>query len=278
MIQDIAPYKLDNAYDAECKAAADDIVMCWQQDNTLLTAEGNTVRFPTLQELPQVKAEDCIYLFRIGEERFFLALEVEAPAGFIYRHFRVIRHECQGELRYMYAAYTAWHLALWYVDNRFCGRCGMPHKLADKERALTCTACGHTVYPRINPAVIVAVTNGDKLLVTKYANRNIAFYALVAGFTEIGETMEECAAREVMEETGLQITNLRYYKSQPWGSAQDLLMGYFCDVAGNTDIKLDRSELKEGLWVTREEVELQPDDWSLTNEMMLVFKEGREPK
>lgn len=275
MIQDIAPYKLDNAYDPACRPTTHDFIMCWRPDNTLLTAESNTLRFPTLQELPQIKAEDCIYLFSISGERFFLALETAASPGFIYRHFRVIRHECQGELRYMYAAYTAWHLALWYVDNKFCGRCGQLRRHSDKERALVCSCCGHTVYPRINPAVIVAVTNEDKLLMTKYANRQIAFYALVAGFTEIGETMEECAAREVMEETGLRIKNLRYYKSQPWGSAQDLLMGYFCEVDGDTTIKLDRNELKEGLWVPRSEIQLQPDDWSLTNEMMLMFKEGR---
>jgi len=112
---------------------------------------------------------------------------------------------------------------------------------------------------------------------TKYANRPMSFYALIAGFTEIGETLEECVAREVMEEAGLKVKNLRYYKSQPWGSVQDLLMGFYCDVDGDTEIKLERNELKEGRWVPRAEIEGQTDDLSLTNEMMMVFKEGREP-
>ena len=126
--------------------------------------------------------------------------------------------------------------------------------------------------------MIVGVTHGDEILMTKYANRNIPFYALVAGFVEIGETLEECAARKVMEETGLRVKNLRYYKSQPWGSVQNLLMGFYCDVDGDTAIRLDRTELKEGLWVKREDIVGQLDDWSLTHHMMMVFKEGKEPR
>ena len=102
-----------------------------------------------------------------------------------------------------------------------------------------------------------------------------AHYALVAGFTEIGETLEETVQREVLEETGLRVKNIRYYKSQPWGIVDDILAGFYCDVDGDTDIHMDESELKLAEWKTREELELQPDDFSLTNEMMLMFKNGR---
>jgi NAD+ diphosphatase len=150
--------------------------------------------------------------------------------------------------------------------------------LSQTERAIVCPACGRTIYPRIVPAVIVGVTDGDRILMTKYAGRSIPFYALIAGFTEIGETFEETVAREVMEEVGLKVRNIRYYKSQPWAIADDILAGFYCDVDGDTTIRLDTSELKEGVWMKREEVVLQPDDYSLTNEMMLMFKEGREPR
>ena len=86
------------------------------------------------------------------------------------------------------------------------------------------------VFPVIAPAVIVGVTNGEQLLMTKYKGRDIPFYALIAGFTEIGETLEECVAREVMEEAGLRVKNIRYYKSQPWAIVDDLLAGFYCDV------------------------------------------------
>ena len=142
-----------------------------------------------------------------------------------------------------------------------------------RERALVCSGCGNKVYPRINPAVIVGVVNGDRLLITRYRT-GFAYNALIAGFTEIGETLEETVRREVMEEAGIRVKNIRYYKSQPWGMASDLLVGFYCDVDGDDTIKMDESELKYAQWLRREEIELQPGEHSLTNEMMKLFKSG----
>ena len=89
------------------------------------------------------------------------------------------------------------------------------------------------------------------------------------------EKLWKTVQREVLEETGLRVKNIRYYKSQPWGIVDDILAGFYCDVDGETDIHMDESELKLAEWKTREELELQPDDFSLTNEMMLMFKNGR---
>jgi NAD+ diphosphatase len=118
------------------------------------------------------------------------------------------------------------------------------------------------------------VINGDRLLITRY-NRGYAHNALVAGFAEIGETLEETVSREVMEEAGIKVGNIKYYKSQPWGMAQDLLTGFFCEVEGDDTIHMDEGELKYAAWVSRDEIELQPNDLSLTNEMMRMFKENR---
>ena len=118
--------------------------------------------------------------------------------------------------------------------------------------------------------------NGDRILLTKYAGRDFAHYALIAGFTEIGETFEDTVRREVMEEAGIRVKNIRYYKSQPWGIVDDLLAGFFCDVDGDPTIHMDSSELKEAAWHTRDEIVLQPTDHSLTNEMMTRFKNGLE--
>ena len=87
--------------------------------------------------------------------------------------------------------------------------------------------------------------------------------------------MEETVAREVMEETGVAVKNITYYKSQPWGIAQDVLIGYFCEVSGNPHIHMDKNELKYAEWVSREDIVLQPNNLSLTNEMMRIFKEGQ---
>ena len=145
--------------------------------------------------------------------------------------------------------------------------------MKNDERALKCE-CGNVVYPRINPAVIVGVIKGDTILVTRY-RRGFAHNALVAGFVEIGETLEQTVRREVMEETGIRVKNIRYYKSQPWGVAQDLLVGFYCEADGDDEIRMDENELKSARFLRREEIELQPDSLSLTNEMMKMFKEGK---
>ena len=126
--------------------------------------------------------------------------------------------------------------------------------------------------------MIVAVTNGEKLLLSKYAGRAYTRYALLAGYTEIGETIEQTVRREVMEEVGLRVKNLRYYKSQPWGVDGNVLMGFFCDVDGNTDIHIDENELSMAGWYDRDALPAHDDGISLTREMIRVFEEGKEPK
>ena len=143
---------------------------------------------------------------------------------------------------------------------------------------LTCNAHPSVqIQSSPQPGSRFGITHGDEIILTKYA-RGFAHYALVAGFTEIGETLEETVQREVMEEVGLKVKNIRYYKSQPWGIVDDILMGFFCDVDGDPTITMDQSELKLASWFKREEIVLQPDDFSLTNEMMCLFKNGKEPR
>ena len=197
--------------------------------------------------------------------------EIPECAFYEPRELRKLGHFPQ---EYIFAAFTALHLADWYRRKRFCGACGAALIPDARERAMTCPVCGETYYPRINPAVIVGVTNGDRLLVTRYA-RGFAHNALVAGFAEIGETFEQTVAREVMEETGIRVKNIRYYRSQPWGIASDLLAGFFCDVDGDDRLRPDGSELRSALWVPRAEIEYLEPVYSLTSEMMMVFKEGR---
>lgn len=172
-----------------------------------------------------------------------------------------------------FAGVTGFQLYGWYAARRFCPRCGQPLVHDSKERMMKCPSCGQTEYPKICPAVIVAVTDGDRLLMTKYAGRAHKNYALIAGFAEIGESIEETVQREVMEEVGLKVKNLRFYRSQPWSFTDTLLMGFFAELDGESRIRLDETELSEGKWCTREEI---PDDdgISLTREMMHQFKYG----
>ena len=278
MIQDIYPSKMHNEF-TDHKISDGDVLLQFNSDGKLLLEDRDErVFFPKAVDVKK----NCTYLFSLDEIRFFIDLNVirsrsdEEDASlrdsrYAYYSIREIRDRFSGPE--VFAAFTGYHLWRWYSDNIFCGRCGAGLEPDDKERALRCPECGNIIYPRINPAVIVGVIKGDALLITKY-KRGYSHNALVAGFTEIGETLEETVAREVMEETGVKVKNIKYYKSQPWGMAQDILVGFFCEADGEAGIRMDESELKYAEWVRRDEIELQPNSLSLTNEMMKVFKEG----
>lgn len=274
MIQDIFPHKLDNQYRIGVIPEAEDMVLAFQGQQVMACCEG-TVRFPQVKDVAE--GTKLQYLFAVDEERYFLCQpEAVVSEEFHLCDMKEIR-EAEVPPKYrIYAACTGKHLSDWYRDTKFCGRCGKPMVHSEKERAMTCPECHYTAYPRIMPAVIVGVLNGDKILLTKYRN-GYNHNAMIAGFTEIGETVEETVAREVMEEAGVKVKNIRYYKSQPWGVANDILMGYYCDVDGDDTIHMDANELKYAAWTAREDIVLQPDESSLTNEMMKYFKDGGQP-
>lgn len=126
--------------------------------------------------------------------------------------------------------------------------------------------------------MIVAVVDKEKerLLLTRYAGRRGGNYALIAGFSEVGETLEETARREVMEEVGLKIRNLHYYASQPWSFSDTLLAGFYAELDGSDEIQLEREELSEGVWLSRDEIPVQDTSISLTGTMIERFRNGEE--
>lgn len=135
-----------------------------------------------------------------------------------------------------FAGLVGYEYDTWYATRKFCGRCGT-HLVHDMvERMVRCPHCGAMEFPKLFPAVIVGIVDSErnKILVSRYANREYKRYALIAGFCEMGETVEETVHREVMEEVGLRVKNLRYYKSQPWPPSSSLLFGFFCELDGST--------------------------------------------
>jgi len=271
MLQDISPKKLDNHYSCDIKPDSDSIIFCFHGSEVVADENSDSI-FPVFSDFGE--PFETVYLFSVGKAKYFLAYgETPVPDGFSLIDIKKLRYSEKVEQESVFELFTAYHLSQWYNSSRFCGVCGMTTELYRKERAVRCTGCGKIIYPRLNPAVIVGVTNGDKLLITRYAeNRGVSYDALVAGFTEIGETLEETVSREVMEEVGLKVKNIRYYKSQPWGFSGGILAGFYCDVEGNDEIRLDRSELSSAVWTERQNINGQPDDYSLTNEMMMSFR------
>ena len=141
-----------------------------------------------------------------------------------------------------------------------------------KERMMRCSQCGNMEYPRISPAVIVGVTDGDRLLLSRYAGREYGGYALLAGFSEIGESLEATISREVYEEVGLKVKNPVYYKSQHWGLTDTLLVGFFAELDGDDTITLDREELSMAEWIHRNDIPPADPNISLTGDMIEHFR------
>lgn len=287
MIQDILPHKLINSYDPGKRHSDSSLAVVFTDEGLLIKSEpesdGSSRKlFPRFEDIPaQNKVLKTTYLFTVDEDEFYLVDNSDGcfikPDGYEYTRIRTVRGLSDVSHKGKFEAFTAKQLYSWYSNNRFCGRCSTPTKKSETERALVCPSCGNTIYPRVVPAVIVGILDkaNEKIILTKYNGRVTTNYALVAGFTEIGETFEETVAREVMEEVGLKVKNITYYKSQPWGVADDILAGFFCEVDGDRSITRDSDELSLAEWRSREEVVLQPDDLSLTNEMMRLFKEGK---
>lgn len=275
MIQDIAPHRFNNTYHPYQPTENDFAIYC-EPHRVLLKRSEEQILFPTFRDLKKRNddiLEYAIYLFQIDSYRFFLVKHVnpEPLSGFQMENTEIFR---LAEPQYLaFAGITAYQLYLWYESRKFCGCCGSPLRHDEKERMMYCEHCHTMEFPKISPAVIIALTHKNRLLLSKYAGRTYKKYALLAGYTEIGETIEETVRREVMEEVGLPIKNIRYYKSQPWPFSSTVLMGFFCDLDGDDEtITLDEQELALAQWFEREEIPVTPSRDSLTNEMIMAFK------
>ena len=197
----------------------------------------------------------------------------ERCPGFVFKSPQVFRKFEPGWLAF--AGATAAHLGQWYAQRRFCGKCSAPLSHKPDERALLCKDCGLVEYPKIAPVVIAGIIDGDRLLLTRNAAGTYRQYALVAGYVEIGETLEDAVRREVLEEVGLHVKNIRYYKSQPWAFSGSLLSGFFVELDGSDQITLDTRELSEAVWLRREDIPPAPSGFSLTWTMIEAFRLGQ---
>jgi NAD+ diphosphatase len=176
------------------------------------------------------------------------AVSDELPSGVSAEGLRALYGRLADEV---YAvAGRAVQILLWDKTHRFCGRCGQPTVAAPADRAKLCPQCGLLSFPRLSPAVIMLIQRGDELLLAR--NRAFAdgFYSVLAGFVEPGESLEEAVAREVREEVGLEIREIRYFGSQPWPFPHQLMIGFTAHYASG-EISLQADEIVEANWYSR---------------------------
>ena len=163
----------------------------------------------------------------------------------------------------------------WYVSHRFCGRCGTETQIDEKDMMLKCPSCGQNHYPRIAPAIIVAIRNGDELLMAKHSYHDNIRYALIAGFVEPGESIEEAVHREVLEEVGVKIKNLEYQRSQSWPFPNSLMLAFTADYDSG-EIKVDGDEILKAKWFKKDEIIRYGSDISISDWLIQSFIDSIE--
>ena len=271
MFQEI-PTQVDIEYDP-LPAKDDDRVLCFDGRSVLTRIEDNKAVLPTVSQLDG--GAETVFMFAADAHRYFLCLEKVTAQGFGFEPLSRIRSVVPDTDQY--AVVTGFHYFCFHRENRYCSICGGRLEHSPQKRCMVCEECKNEVYPKIAPAIILGIIDEetDSILLTRYADREYKKYALVAGFVEMGESAEMAAKREAMEETGLEIEDIQFFATQPWGFAQNLLIGYFAKVKGSREIKMDADELSEALWVKRENVPAQAGGISLTSEMMWAFKSSQ---
>ena len=276
MIQDIEPRIFNNNY-MDKKAEPRDLFLSYEGETVLVREEKEKLWYPSFAdfqaEYPRL-IDDAQFLFTVDDLNYYLIDEKGLDKADGWAYVSTNRFRTEPKYWRSFAGAVGWQLNRWYENHRYCGKCGKPMKRANAERMLYCEACGQQTYPTISPCVIVAVHDGERLLLTKYAGRAYTRYALIAGFAEIGESLEQTAHREVKEEVGVNIKNLKFYKSQPWPFTDTILAGFYAELDGDDTITLQEDELALGVWMNREDIPPEELKISLTGEMMEAFRTG----
>jgi len=168
------------------------------------------------------------------------------------------------------AAGRAAQLVEWELGHAFCGRCGTPTEAAGTELARLCPSCGASYYPRITPAVIMLVEHGGRVLLARRAGLNRPFHSVLAGFVEPGETLEEAVCREVLEEAGVDVEDVRYFGSQPWPFPSQLMIGFVARATGD-ELRVDETELEDAGWFRPDELPTIPGPFTIARRLIDDF-------
>jgi NAD+ diphosphatase len=195
---------------------------------------------------------------------FMLDTPVTQLEGYEMCGLRASYHKLPTEL-YLKAG-KCQEILYWDYNTRFCGVCGSPMKM-HTDISKRCTSCGKEVWPQLATAVIVLISRGDEVLLVHANNFRGPYFGLVAGFVETGETLEQAVEREVHEEVGIRVKNIRYFASQPWPYPCGLMVGFYADYDGG-EIRLQRSELGAGGWYHRDHLPQIPEKLSIARQLI----------
>lgn len=231
----------------------DAYLFIFHHDELLIKENEGIIHIPLLSDvtfpLNQQEERQFIGIFN-GHECFVATLsDPQLPTGFALTKIRPLYGQLADD--FFWFTCRAFHLMTWLRTNKFCGCCGNIMKISTHELALECSQCAHLVYPRISPAIIVAVTHNNQLLLARSKRFPPNQYGVIAGFVEPGETLEECVQRELKEEVGVQVHNINYFGSQPWPFPDSLMVAFTAESI-SPRITIDNHEIVAADWFTVE--------------------------
>ena len=275
MIQDIFPHRFSNHYTTYQAIGENDCILHYHENSLLLKTMGDSLTIPRKKDFPEITGQtEYIFLFALDEVPCFLVWdELKADvAHFVYQEITSFRTLQQQEIAWILMA--GFHLLNWYAQNRYCGKCGTKTRHKPDERALECPGCQNVIYPKISPAIIVAIVCGNKILLARGSNFRGSWYSLIAGYADVGESLEDTVKREVKEEVGLDVRNIRYYKSQPWPLSGSMMIGFVAEADDQQPVSVDRREIAEAAWFTRGNLPEYSMRLSIAGEMIEKFDKG----
>ena len=249
-----------------------------EKDELLIKHENETYRLPTDKDWNPDNSsvnEQGVSPHHVQKDDWVLrVVEADVPSSFVRSSLRQSWNLLSSD-EYLRAG-KAWELLYWSEETRFCSRCGKPMNW-NSDISLVCSNCGREIWPQLNIAIIVLVQKGHEALLVKAKSFRRDFFGLVAGFVETGESLEECVAREVFEETSLRITNIRYFSSQPWPYPLGLMVGFHADYLSG-EIAFADGELKEGHFFRADDLPTIPEGLSMARMLIddWVAKEREE--
>jgi NAD+ diphosphatase len=237
------------------------------------------VRIPLLKDLRTLSLEVLRkqYLGTMNGQSCLSAeckADARIPDGMEFQGLRKLYGALDEEM--FWVAGRAFQIMDWDRTHQHCGRCGSPTKNKADERAKVCPACGGVSFPRMSPAIIVAVVRDKTILLAHAARFPGAMYSVLAGFVEPGESLEECVRREVREEAGVELKNIRYFGSQPWPFPNSLMVGFTAEYAGG-EVTMDGKEIVDAGWFTADRLPTIPDKISIARKLIDWFVEKNAP-
>ena len=271
MINELTPHIFDNAFKKNSEIKGNDHILCYRENTILLKRSGECFEIPVTSDFREVPIEEVKFLFSLNSRNCFLLLDCPTEDDLLkYHDIWTLRNFDKKE--YAWIGMLGFHLMNWYNNNQYCGRCGSKTVLKEDERAIICHNCNNVIYPKISPAIIVAITCGDKILLAKGKNYRVDFYALIAGYADFGESLEETVIREVKEEIGISVKNIRYYKSHPWPLSGSLMMGFFAEADDKQPLKINEAEIETAAWFKRGNLPPHAPNITISGDMIEAFE------